>query len=339
MGQEISVIGAGSWGTALAHMLGSKGCAVRLWAHEEEIARGIRENRCNPVFLSGVELPATVTSTSSLPEAVERAGVILCVVPTQFIRATFRRVLSHVADGACVVTASKGIEKKTLLTPAGIFRELCGNDIRLGVLSGPSFAKEVAARKPTAVTLAVSDGSVSRKLQELFSASYFRVYTHHDLIGAELGGALKNVMAIAAGISDGMGLGHSARAALITRGLAEMIRFGVTVGADATTFSGLSGLGDLVLTCAGDLSRNRSVGVELGRGRSLKEILGEMRMVAEGVATARSAFDLAQKWKVEMPIVTEVYRVLYKRRSPVAAVNELMSRTPKSEFHGWTNSV
>jgi glycerol-3-phosphate dehydrogenase (NAD(P)+) len=331
-------MGAGSWGTALAHLIGTNGRQVLLWCHEEEVAEGIRKKRLNPRYLSDIRLPETVTATVSAREALDGAEAVVCVVPTQFIRKVFRKVRGHVAPGTCIVTASKGIEKKTLLTPSGILTELFGDRITIGALSGPSFAKEVARLKPTAVTLAVDDTDAAERLQALFTSPYFRVYTHHDLIGAELGGALKNVMAIAAGISDGLGLGHSARAALITRGLQEMIRLGVAMGADPTTFSGLSGLGDLVLTAAGDLSRNRRVGLELGRGRSLKQILDDMNMVAEGVATARSARDLSAKMDVEMPIVNEVYRVLYHRRSPETAVRELMSRSPKSEFHGWTSA-
>jgi len=332
MPEEISVIGAGSWGTALTHLLASKGVMVRLWGHEEDVIRQIRDSRTNKTFLPGVRLPRCVAATTSLREALEDAQTVLAVVPTQCIRGTFRKASPWLRTGATIVSASKGIEHRSLLTASEIYTELFGGGIRQAVLSGPSFAKEVAKGAPTAVTLATENDNEAARLQQLFNSPYFRVYTHRDMIGVELGGALKNVMAIAAGISDGLGLGHSARAALITRSLAEMIRLGVALGADARTFSGLSGLGDLVLTCTGELSRNRTVGFKLGSGMKLKDILESMKMVAEGVATSKSAYRLSEKAGVEMPIVAEVYKVLYRGKSPANAVRHLMSRSLKVEF-------
>lgn len=332
MPEEISVIGAGSWGTALTHLLASKGIMVRLWGHEEEVIRQIRDTRTNNTFLPGVRLPGSVEPTTSLREALEAAQTVLAVVPTQFIRPTFRKASGWISPGATIVSASKGIEHRSLLSASEIFTELFGDEIRQAALSGPSFAKEVAKGAPTAVTLATANEDEAGRLQKLFNSPYFRVYTNQDIMGVEIGGALKNVMAIAAGISDGLGLGHSARAALITRSLAEMTRLGVALGADARTFSGLSGLGDLVLTCTGELSRNRTVGFKLGSGMKLKEILESMKMVAEGVATSRSAYRLAERTGVEMPIVTEVYKVLYRGKSPARAVSNLMSRSLKVEF-------
>ena len=332
MSEAVSVVGAGSWGTALTHLLLSRGIPVRLWCYDTDVARELRRSRVNRVYLPSVRLPRGLEVHTSLPEVLEGARTILAVVPTQFIRKTFRRAAGHVSPDATVVTAAKGIEARTLLTASEIFRELLGPGPGMAVLSGPSFAAEVSRKVPTAVTLAAETESEAMRLQRLFTASYFRVYTSRDLMGVELGGALKNVMAIAAGISDGLGLGHSTRAALITRSLAEMIRLGTRLGAEAATFSGLSGLGDLVLTSTADLSRNRTVGVRLGSGKTLKEILDGMKMVAEGVETARSAYRLAAKNGVDMPIVTEVYRVLYRRKSPARAVDDLMSRSLKVEF-------
>jgi len=334
MKESLSVIGAGSWGTCLAHLLSSKGLPVRLWSFEEDVVKSIRRTRTNRIYLPGVRLPQTLGPTSSLEESLEGASVILGVVPAQHIRSVFRKAAPHIRKGATVVSASKGIETRTLLTPVQVYHEILGRSVHLAALSGPSFAREVSRQVPTAVTLGVSRGCNAEMLQQIFTASYFRVYTHADLVGVELGGAVKNVMAIAAGISDGLELGHSARAALITRGLAEMIRLGTRMGARAETFAGLSGLGDLVLTCTGDLSRNRTVGFKLGSGMTLKEILSGMRMVAEGVETTRSVHSLARKMNVDMPIVQEVHSVLFRGKDPARAVKHLMSRSLKSEFNG-----
>ncbi len=326
----ISVIGAGSWGTTLACLLVEKGYDVSLWVHEQDVADEINDIGKNSIYLPDVPLPAGLKATHKLPEAVGKARYVLNVVPTQFMRPVFREAAIHLTQDAILITASKGIEQGTLLTGYSILKELTGREI--AVLSGPSFAKEVIRKLPTAVTLATKNADTGLLLQEIFNTNYFRVYTHGDITGVELGGALKNVIAIASGISDGLGLGHDARAALITRGLAEMARLGAALGADERTFSGLSGLGDLVLTCTGPLSRNYSVGVKLGQGAKLKEILASTRSIAEGVATSMSAFELSKKYGVEMPIVEQVYKVIHKDKNPADAVRKLMNRALKSEF-------
>jgi glycerol-3-phosphate dehydrogenase (NAD(P)+) len=326
----ISVIGAGSWGTTLACLLAEKEYDVSLWAFEKELVETINTTGINSVYLPDVHLPANLKITHDIEEAVKKARYILNVVPTQFTRAVFKEAKQYIHENTVIISASKGIEHGTLMTVSSILKEITGH--QTAVLSGPSFAKEVINKFPTAVTLATEDPDCGLILQEIFNTHYFRVYTHKDMTGVELGGALKNVIAIASGISDGMGLGHSARAALITRGLAEIVRLGVSLGADERTFSGLSGLGDLVLTCTGPLSRNYSVGVSLGKGLKLKDILSSTKSVAEGVATALSAFELSRKQGVEMPIVEQIYEVLYKDKSPADAVSMLMNRTLKSEF-------
>ncbi len=326
----IAVIGAGSWGTAMAAHLARKGYDVTVWAREPEVVDEINTHGTNTRFVPGAELPETLRATGSLPEALHRARHVLCAVPSQFVRDVFKEAAKHIEPEAVVVSLSKGIEKGSLLTVSQVLSELLENPI--GVLSGPSFAKEVLQGLPTAVTLAVENPSLGLLLQEVFNTTEFRVYYHHDVLGVELGGALKNVIAIASGIADGLGLGYNARAALITRGLAEIVRLGVAMGADARTFSGLSGIGDLVLTCTGPLSRNYTVGYKLGQGMKLRQILSEMSQVAEGVETTLSAKALAEKHSVEMPIVQEVYRILYEDRPPREALQSLMSRALKEEF-------
>ncbi len=326
----VSVIGAGSWGTTLACLLCEKGYDVSLWSFEPEVAEEISRQGTNTPYLPGVRLPDSLKATADIEKAVKKARYIVNVVPTQFVRPVFSHAIQHIHEDAVIITASKGIEHKTLMTVSQILNELTG--CASAVLSGPSFAREVIRRFPTAVTLAARDPETGLLLQELFNTQYFRVYTHSDVLGVELGGALKNVIAIASGICDGLGLGHNARAALITRGLVEMSRLGEQMGADKRTFSGLSGMGDLVLTCTGPLSRNYSVGVKLGQGMKLADILASTKSVAEGVATALSAFELAAKHSAEMPIVEQVYKVIYKDKSPAEAVNMLMNRTLKSEF-------
>ncbi|NJD55430.1 MAG: NAD(P)-dependent glycerol-3-phosphate dehydrogenase [Nitrospirae bacterium] len=326
----IAVIGAGSWGTTLACLLQEKEYDVTLWAFEKEVADEITGSGTNRVYFPGEELPGGLKATSSLEEALRNARYILNVVPTQFARSVFREAAAYIHSESIIISASKGIEQGTLLTVSEILHEVTGRQV--AALSGPSFAKEVIRKYPTAVTLAAEDLDTGLLLQEIFNTSYFRVYTHADIIGVELGGALKNVIAIASGISDGLGLGHSARAALITRGLVEISRLGRAMGADPMTFSGLSGLGDLVLTCTGPLSRNYSVGVNLGKGMKLGEILASTRSVAEGVATSLSAYELARKKDVEMPIIEQVHEVLYHDKDPETAVLNLMNRALKSEF-------
>ena len=326
----IAVIGAGSWGTTLASLLAEKEYDVSLWTFEKEIVETVRNTGMNSVYLPDVYLPANLKITNDLEEAVKNSRYILNVVPTQFTRAVFKDAVSYIPENAVIISAAKGIEQGTLLTVSSILKQMTGHQI--AVLSGPSFAKEVSRKLPTAVTLAAEKPDTGLILQEIFNTHYFRVYTHNDILGVELGGALKNVIAIASGISDGLGLGHDARAALITRGLAEIVRLGQSLGADERTFFGLSGIGDLVLTCTGPLSRNYSVGMSLGQGMKLKEILTATKSVAEGVATALSAYELSIKQGVEMPIVEQIYEVIYKEKSPAAAVTMLMNRTLKSEF-------
>lgn len=326
----IAVIGAGSWGTTLASLLAEKEYDVSLWAFEKDLVATINDTGMNSVYLPDVQLPANLKVTYDIAEAIKKARYILNVVPTQFTRSVFNEAVKYMPEDAVIISASKGIEQGTLLTVSSILKEITGH--QTAVLSGPSFAKEVINKFPTAVTLATENPDMGLIIQEIFNTHYFRVYTHSDMLGVELGGALKNVIAIASGITDGLGLGHNARAALITRGLAEIVRLGVSLGADERTFSGLSGLGDLVLTCTGPLSRNYSVGVSLGKGLKLKEILSSTKSVAEGVATALSAFELSQKQGIEMPITEQIYEVIYKEKTPENAVSMLMNRTLKSEF-------
>lgn len=326
----IAVIGAGSWGTTLASLLVEKEYDVLLWAHEADLVEEINNSSSNSIYLPGISLPKGIKATVDIRSAVQQARYVINVVPTQFTRSVFTLVAPALAKDAVIVSASKGIEQGSLSTVSGILKEITAREV--AVISGPSFAREVLRKVPTAVTLATEDHNTGLLLQEIFNTQYFRVYTHADLVGVELGGALKNVVAIASGISDGLGLGHNSRAALITRGLAEITRLGESMGADRMTFSGLSGLGDLVLTCTGPLSRNYSVGVSLGRGMKIAEIVASTKSVAEGVATALSAFELSVKQRVEMPIVEQVYKVLYKDKDPAEAVHMLMNRALKSEF-------
>lgn len=330
---QIGVIGAGSWGTTLADLLARKGHQVTLWAYEPELVAEMRATGINSRFLPDIPLAPGLRYTDSLAGAVADTGLVLFVSPTQVMRAVLGRVLPHLPAGIPLVSASKGIELGTLLTMSQLFRELlpASRHREIAVLSGPSFAREVARRMPTAVTVAATDGAVARQVQDAFTTESFRVYTNRDLVGVELGGAIKNVIALAAGISDGLGFGHNTRAALITRGLAEMSRLGQALGAEPATFSGLAGMGDLVLTCTGDLSRNRSVGLRIGQGETVAAILASMTMVAEGVKTTESAWMLAQRHGVEMPIIEQVYRIISEGKAARQAVIELMTRNPKAE--------
>jgi len=327
-----TVLGAGGWGTTLAQVLALKGSSVKLWAREAEVRESITRHRENSLFLPGVRLSEKITPFGSLKDALEGAVLIVSVVPSHGLRDVLIEAREHIRQGSIIVSATKGIEEKGLLTPSGIIKEaLSGKDVAVVALSGPSFAAEVSKMLPAALSAASDSSDAARSVQEAFSTGYFRVYTNSDVIGVELGGALKNVMAIASGISDGLGLGHNARAALITRGLAEMTRLGVRMGAQASTFAGLSGLGDLVLTCTGPLSRNYTVGKALGGGMSLAEATGGMKAVAEGVKTCRGARALAHSYGIEMPITEAVYAVLYGGKQPREAVLELMNRDLKGE--------
>jgi glycerol-3-phosphate dehydrogenase (NAD(P)+) len=328
----IAVLGGGAWGTTLANLLCSKGYDTALWALEPEVAESITKRGVNEMYLPGVRLAPALRATTDLARALDQARYVVSVIPTQHTRAVMERAHPLMDADTVIVSASKGIENGTYLTVSGIVKKTTGREC--AVLSGPSFAAEVTKRLPTAVTLAASDYSVALMLQELFTTDFFRVYTHHDILGVELGGALKNVMAVASGISEGLGLGNSARSALITRGLAEMVRLGMSMGAREQTFSGLSGLGDLVLTCSSPLSRNYTVGYELGQGRTIAQVMEGKRTVAEGVHTARAAFELARMQSVDMPIVAQVYKVINEDKPAADAVADLMTRAPKPEFHG-----
>lgn len=330
----IGVVGAGSWGTALANLLGSKGYAVDLWVFEPEVCRQIEKQHENKVFLPGVHLSPNIRPSNDLPEVVRGKDCLLVVVPSHVMRETIGRMAGAVGPETLLVSASKGIENRTHLTMSGVIRETlpaCSDD-RLAVLSGPSFAREVARKAPTVITAASSHLPTAEKVQRIFATPYFRVYSNRDVIGVELGGAVKNVIAIAAGVIDGLGLGLNTRAALITRGLVEIQRLGERLGADHRTLAGIAGVGDLILTCTGDLSRNHTVGKKIGEGLKLAEILAEMRMVAEGVKTAQSVYNLSRKVGVEMPICHEMYRILHEDASPQDAVYRLMTRDLKQEM-------
>ncbi len=327
------MIGAGSWGTTLAVLLAEKGYYVTLWAYEKELAERINKRKENDIYLPGIALPADLNATHDIAEAANRARYIVSAVPTQHIRPVFSALQPHLGDEALVISVSKGIEINTLLTPSMILGEILHRPV--SALSGPSFAKEVIAKLPTAVTLATEDKKTALLLQEIFNTAYFRVYTHDDIIGVEIGGALKNVIAIASGICDGLGLGHDARAALITRGLSEIKRLGIGMQAKEVTFSGLSGLGDFVLTCTGPLSRNYTVGYKLGQGQKLSDIVSRTQYVAEGVATTLSAYELSKKKGIDIPITEQIYLTLYKDKPPIEAVRDLMNRALKSEFYGY----
>ncbi len=325
----ISVIGAGNWGTTIACHIAKKDYDICLWVYESELAEIIKNIRRNQWYLPDVPIPEHVRITTDLQDAVYKARFIINAVPTQFIRNVFSRPLKFGPD-AVIINLSKGIERETLLTPSEILKELTG--LEVVVLSGPSFAKEVSKGLPTAITLATKDRHQGLLIQDILSSDRFRVYLHDDLTGVEIGGALKNVIAIASGISDGLGLGANARASLITRGLAEMTRLGVAMGANPRTFSGLSGVGDLILTCTSNLSRNYTLGYRIGKGEKLRDILSGMREIAEGVPTAESAYKLAERYSVEMPITEKVYEILYKDKSPHSALKELMTRPLREEF-------
>ena len=330
----VGVIGAGSWGTSLAHVLAAKGLKVNLWVFEEELCETIRRTAENSIYLPGHRLHQGVCANSSLEEVAGASRLLIMVVPSHVYRGVVMRMLPNLRQDAIVVNATKGIEADTLLTMSGIWKELLPkqNRIQLLCLSGPSFAREVIQGIPTAVTLAGQNLEITRQVQQVLSTSRFRIYTSLDVTGVEVAGASKNVIALAAGACDGLSFGYNARAALITRGLAEMSRLGVSMGAHPLTFSGLAGIGDLLLTCTGDLSRNRTVGMQLGQGKKLSEILGGMRQVAEGVITAKSIHSLAGKMHVEMPISEQVYRVLYEDKDPLLVVSELMDRDLKHEM-------
>ena len=331
---KIGVVGAGSWGTALANLLAVKGYAIDLWVFEEEIKDQIRQIGENSVFLPGVQLSSNLHPSNDLAEVVSAKDMLLIVVPSHVVRQTALKMADHLSKDTILVSASKGIENQSHLTMTGVLRDTLVSmpAHRLAVLSGPSFAREVARNLPTVVTVASKDAAAAELVQQVMATPYFRVYTSTDVIGVELGGSLKNVIAIAAGVIDGLELGLNTRAALITRGMTEIRRLGLKMGANPRTFTGLAGFGDLILTCTGDLSRNHTVGKKIGQGEKVNDILGQMRMVAEGVKTAKSVYDLSRKLGVEMPISHETYRILYEDLAPREAVIRLMTRDLKQEL-------
>lgn len=328
---KATVLGGGAWGTALAIHLARIGLDVGLWMKETDLVDRMRQRHDNPLYLPGIRIPRAVRPTNRPREALGGADLVLTVVPAQFAREVYERVAPHVSRDVPVVVACKGIEASTLALPLEVASQTFGGAERLAVLSGPSFAQEFARESPTTIVVAATDDSLARGVQDRLSGANLRLYSNNDPVGVQVAGALKNVYAIAAGVVDGLGMGHNSLAALMTRGVAEMTRLGVALGGRAATFSGLAGLGDLVVTCTGGLSRNRAVGDALGRGERLQDVLARMRSVAEGVVTTRSARDLARRVEVEMPIVEEVYRVLHEDGSPTRAVTRLMSRPLKAE--------
>ena len=330
--ERIAVIGGGSWGTAFASMLSERHGDVSLWVREPEVCAAIRSERENPAFLPGVIVPEGVRPTTDLGEALAGRGIVALAVPSQHLRGVAAAAGPHLVPGAALVSLAKGLESGTLLRMTEVLAQVLPRSrAGLAVLSGPTFAREVAGGLPSGATVASEDPKVASALQEAFSGNRFRVYATTDVTGIEIGGALKNVMAIAAGMSDGLGFGHNARALLITRGLAEISRVGRRLGADPQTFYGLSGLGDLVLTCTGDLSRNRTVGVRIGRGEKVADILSNMKMVAEGVMTASAAADLSRRTGEAMPISEQVHLILHEGKDVRAAVTELLSRALRKE--------
>lgn len=333
MNAVAAVVGAGSWGTALARVLARNGHDVRLWSFEEDVVREIRKERENVRYLPGVSLPENLVATGDMAEAVSGAEVVVSVSPSQFVSSVMEGAAPHMARDVVVVSASKGIETSTLRRMDEVLRDVlsAGQMERFTVLSGPSFAKEVGREAPTLVVAASRTEETAREVQRLFQNHYFRVYTNTDVVGVELGGALKNVIALAAGVTAGLGFGHNTMAAVITRGLAEISRLGLAMGAERATFMGLAGMGDLVLTCTGELSRNRTVGYRLGQGEELESILGGMHDVAEGVKTAQAVHALARRHQVEMPICEQVHAILVEGRRPREALEILMSREPKPE--------
>lgn len=334
MNDKIAIIGAGSWGTALANLLGKKGYDVLVWAFENEVAQGINKNHKNPVYLPKIRLSNSVHATSNLKEALSGRTLLVSAVPSRAIRRVWTMASQHIEKDAIIVSCTKGIESSSLKLMSEVIDECLprhpkGNRV---VLSGPSFAREVVVGLPTSVVIAGKNSSVCKKVQKIFRTKTFLTFTNDDVTGVEVGGAVKNVIAIATGISDGLKLGHNSRAAIITRGLYEMIKIGRALGANPLTFAGLSGIGDLVLTCTADLSRNHTVGKKLGQGEPLSKILSGMKMVAEGIPTAKAIHLLAKKYRINAPICDAMFRILFKGLRPKRAAEELCSIELKEEL-------
>ena len=329
---KISVVGAGSFGTAMAAVIARGGNEVMLWSHNPEVAEGIRRTGHNPNYLTGVAMTAEIVATPDLREAAQFSDVMFMVVPSHHYRRVLGELLPHLTDGVRVISGTKGIENESLARMSEVTRQVGGERIKsFATLSGPTFAIEAARGDPTAAVIASNDTAFAQELQRTLSSGTFRLYHSSDVAGVELAGSLKNVIAIAAGVVEGLGLGSNTNAALVTRGLHEITRLGIAIGGRPETFAGLAGMGDLVLTCTGSLSRNRSVGTQLGRGKKLADILDETKFVAEGVKTSRAATDLAASLGIEMPITREMYRVLYENESPRDAIQRLMTRALKAE--------
>lgn len=329
--QTIAVLGAGSWGTALAMLLGQNGHQVNLWSHNAEHANLMQQARENNRYLAGLTFPETLNVSADLEKTLKDVNDILIVVPSHAFRQTLKAIIPFITNSHRIAWATKGLEAESCKLLHQVTREVLGDKISLAVISGPTFAKEVAQGLPGAVTIASGDQALALDWAHLLHNNYFRAYTGRDVIGVELGGACKNVIAIAAGIADGIGFGANARAALIARALAEITRLGLSLGAKAETFTGLTGLGDLVLTCTDDQSRNRRTGLALGKGKDLDAVVKQIGQVVEGVATAKEVVALAKKQNIDMPITEQVYNVLYKNSSPEEAVNALFKRTIKKE--------
>ncbi|MEX2156100.1 MAG: NAD(P)H-dependent glycerol-3-phosphate dehydrogenase [Gemmatimonadales bacterium] len=328
---KIAVVGGGAWGTALADLLARKGDVVTLWAREAEVVDSVNRRHVNTMFLPGASLAPALRAEGDLAAAVRGAEVIVSAAPSHAVRPVMTQVARSITNAPLIVSASKGLDPDKLERPSAVLIEVLPPGTPIAVLSGPSFALEVYQRQPTAVVAAAADHAVAQRAQRVFSTGYFRVYSHTDVVGVELGGALKNVIALAAGILEGLGLGFNTRAALITRGLAEITRLGVALGAQPMTFAGLAGMGDLILTATGALSRNRGLGVALGQGQSLEQALAGKPAVVEGVNTARTAVALGERHDVELPIAREVANVLFRNKSPRQAITDLMERDLKAE--------
>ncbi len=327
---KIGILGAGSWGTAIANILADNNLHVAVWGRDTSVIESINNNKENNKYLKGYKLNNSITATTVLEKVITQSEIIINAIPTQNIRNVFTPV-STLLTNKIIVNASKGIEKNSLKLIDEIFFELLGSLNNVAFLSGPTFAEEVLKRLPTATTISSENKDLSETLQKIFNNNYFRVYTETDVKGVLLGGAIKNIIAIGAGIIDSIGLGHNARASLITRGLSETIRLGNVLGAHPQTFSGLTGLGDLILTCTGNLSRNRRVGMELGKGVYIEEIVKKLGMVAEGVDTCHSVYSLSEKLNIEMPITKEIYNIIYNKKQVKHAINDLMKRKLKEE--------
>jgi len=331
---KATVIGGGAWGTGLAQLCAANKHKTCMWVYESEVAEEINTKHTNSTFLPDVELDPGITASNDMEEALDGADMVISVVPSHVVRDVMKKAAPCIPKNAIIVTASKGIEDDTLLPMTGVLEEVLPPEMmrKMVALSGPSFAKEVARHVPTAVVAACHDIRVAEEVQQALSNDTFRIYSQTDVVGVELGGAVKNPVAIAVGIVDGMGMGLNTRAAVITRGLAEIARLGVRMGANPMTFAGLAGMGDLVLTCTGDLSRNRQVGLKIGQGQKLSDILAEQKAVAEGVKNAATVYKLSQKMEVSMPIIEQVHLLLYADKSPKMALYDLMTRRLKSEI-------